>query len=76
LVEQRAKLVEREAEAQKLAMVARPTDNAVIVADASGCIEWVNHAFVTLTGWTLEEVDRAQARGFSARPSHRPSGGR
>jgi two-component system, sensor histidine kinase and response regulator len=56
LTAQRARLREKEAEARKLALVASRTDNAVVVTDAKGCIEWVNDGFVRLTGWTLEEV--------------------
>jgi len=33
---------QNEAEIEKLALVARETDNAVILADVAGCIEWVN----------------------------------
>jgi PAS domain S-box-containing protein len=56
LTAQRAKLRVQEAEARKLALVAARTDNAVIVTDAEGRIEWVNDGFVRLTGWKLEEV--------------------
>jgi len=73
LVQQRAKLVEREAEAQKLALVAARTANAVIVADASGCIDWVNHAFITLTGWTLEEVKGRKPGTFLQGPRTDPA---
>ncbi len=45
-----------EAEARKLAMVASRTDNAVVITDASGRIEWVNDGFVRITEYTLEEV--------------------
>lgn len=53
---QRTKLREQEAESRKLALVAARTDNAVVVTDAAGCIEWVNNGFVRTTGYTLEEV--------------------
>ncbi len=43
-------------EARTLAMVARRTDNGVVIADAEGRIEWVNDAFVRMTGWNLEEL--------------------
>lgn len=56
LTAQRTLLREKEAEARKLALVASRTDNAVIVSDAKGRIEWVNDGFVRLTGWTPEEV--------------------
>ena len=53
---ERAKLREREVEARRLAMVAARTDNAVVVTDAAGRIEWVNDGFTRTAGWTLEEV--------------------
>lgn len=56
LTEQRARLRESEAEARKLALVASRSDNAVVVTDARGLIEWVNDGFVRMTGWTLAEV--------------------
>lgn len=56
LTRQRGQLREREAEARKLALVADRTDNAVILTDARGRIEWVNDGFVKLTGWRLDEV--------------------
>ena len=56
LTEQRARLREQEAESRKLALVAARTDNAVIVSDAEGRIEWVNDGFMRITGWSLKEV--------------------
>ena len=45
-----------EAENRKLAMVAKTTENAVIIADPKGRVEWVNDAFTRLTGYSLEEM--------------------
>lgn len=39
-----------------LSLVANETDNAVIISDADGLIEYVNNGFYRLTGWSLEEV--------------------
>lgn len=46
----------KEAEASKLAHVASRTDNAVIITDAKGQIEWVNAGFERLTHYSLDEV--------------------
>lgn len=44
-------------EAQRmLSLVANETDNAVIITDANGLINYVNNGFYRLTGWALEEV--------------------
>jgi PAS domain S-box-containing protein len=45
-----------EEQARKLSMVAARTDNAVILTDRDGRIEWVNDGFKRLTGFTLSEV--------------------
>jgi len=43
-------------ELAKLSLVASSTDNLVVIADRDGYIEWVNDAFVSLTGYALVEV--------------------
>lgn len=51
-----ASLRQSEAEARKLAMVAARTDNAVVITDARGRIEWVNAGFTRITGYSAEEA--------------------
>ncbi|WP_456425625.1 two-component regulator propeller domain-containing protein [Rhodocaloribacter sp.] len=41
-----------------LSLVARETDNIVIIADASGRIEWINEALTRIVGYTLETLRR------------------
>jgi PAS domain S-box-containing protein len=41
---------------QKLSLIATQTDNAVIITDKAGKIEWVNDAFSQITGYSLEEA--------------------
>ncbi len=41
---------------QRLAMAVSRTDNAVVVTDAEGRIEWVNDGFTRITGYLLKEV--------------------
>lgn len=45
-----------EEELRRLSMIAKETVNAVIITDPRGNIEWVNEAFTTISGYTLEEV--------------------
>ena len=47
---------EAQDELVKLSLVASKTDNAVIITDKVGLIEWVNDAFTRLTGYSLPEV--------------------
>jgi PAS domain S-box-containing protein len=51
-----ADLQYQKTEAELLALVAKYTDNAVVIADACGCVEWVNEGFTRITGYALEEV--------------------
>jgi PAS domain S-box-containing protein len=46
-----------EAAARKLSLVASHTANAVVIMDTDGRIDWVNRAFVEMTGYVLEEVN-------------------
>jgi PAS domain S-box-containing protein len=43
-------------ELQKLSLIASKTDNVAIVTNPQGQIEWVNHSFHKLTGYTLAEA--------------------
>jgi two-component system, NtrC family, sensor kinase len=47
---------QNEQELSRLALVAQKTQNAVIITDENGCIDWVNEGFTRLTGYRLEEV--------------------
>lgn len=43
-------------ELERLSLLATHTDNAVIITDKAGKIEWVNDAFSQITGYSLEEA--------------------
>ncbi|MDI1318991.1 MAG: ATP-binding protein, partial [bacterium] len=62
-----------QAESRKLSLVASKTDNAVIITDAEGHIEWVNESYSRLTGRRLAEVARhpltAHLAGTDADPA-------
>ena len=45
-----------QAELAKLSLVASSTDNLVVITDRGGRTEWVNRAFSTKTGYTIEEM--------------------
>ena len=45
-----------EAELTRLAIVAQKTQNAVIITDAEGVIQWVNEGFTRLTGFEYDEA--------------------
>jgi PAS domain S-box-containing protein len=66
------RLLAQERESRKLALVAARTDNAVVVTDAKGCIEWVNAGFTRITGYTLDEVVGRSPGSFLQGPDTDP----
>ncbi len=48
--------IKTQQELDKLSLIAKKTNNAVIVTDADGKIEWVNEAFTSITEYELSEV--------------------
>jgi len=73
LKDQRTLLREQEANSRKLALVASRTDNAVIVTDAEGRIEWANEGFTRMTGWELAEVTGRTPGSFLQGPGSDPA---
>lgn len=55
ITEQQARL-EIQKEAEKLALVAEKTDNAILITDPQGKIEWGNQSFERLSGYSVEDV--------------------
>ena len=55
-VEAEQKLRETKEHFELLSLVAKYTDNAVIITDPDGKIEWVNAGFTRITGYQLEDV--------------------
>ncbi len=51
-------------ELEKLSIVARETENSVIIMDADGNIEWVNEMFVRMTGMSKEEFMERRGRNI------------
>ena len=49
-------------ELDKLSLVARKTDNYVIITNGKDEIEWVNDAFASITGYTLNDVEGKKPR--------------
>lgn len=49
-------LQQQNEEAERLALVAKYTDNAVVITDSRARIEWVNEGFTRITGYTFDEV--------------------
>ncbi len=61
-----------QAESRKLSLVASKTDNAVIITDPFGHIEWANTSYTRLTGRKLAEVHGDPLVGLLASPESDP----
>ena len=63
---------EYQEEIKKLSLVARKTQNGVIITDKDGYIEWVNESFSQLCGYTLEEIKGRKPGDFLQGSQSRP----
>lgn len=43
-------------ELEKLSLIAKETNNAVVITDSRGFMTWVNDSFTVITGYTIEEA--------------------
>lgn len=59
LEHQASELLRANAEMEKLSVVARYTDNAVVIMDGKGNYEWVNEGFERMYGFGLEQLTAA-----------------
>ena len=63
-------LLRSRAEANRLALVAKRTDNAVVITDTAARIEWVNEGFTRISGYSKEEATGRKPGDFLQRPDH------
>lgn len=49
-------LIKKEEEINKLALIAKETDNGIIITGVNEKIEWINEGFTKITGYILENV--------------------
>lgn len=61
---QALKLIQTNRELKKLSVVARETDNAVLIMDAQGNVEWVNEGLKRLYGYTFDEYVSEKGKSF------------
>jgi PAS domain S-box-containing protein len=61
----------QEMEMRKLAVVAEETHSSIMIADSAGNIEWVNHAFETLTGYSKTELNSKDALFFVGKDTNK-----
>ncbi len=65
-------LLESQANARKLSLVASKTDNPVLISTADGRIEWANEAFCRMMEFSLEEVFGKSQTELTAGPDSDP----
>jgi len=53
---QSQQLIQINKELEKLSIVASQTDNGVTIMDADGNIEWLNHGFTNMYGYTFDDL--------------------
>jgi PAS domain S-box-containing protein len=58
---QSEQLAETNRELERLSVVARETDNAVMILDRQGRPEWVNEGFQTLYGYSIDDLEHSGA---------------
>ena len=61
-----------EFEALRLAHIVRRTNNAVIIVDIDGKVEWVNESFTRITGYSQAEAQGGEAAKFIIGPQGDP----
>lgn len=66
-------LKESQKEIKKLSLVAEKTQNAVIITDKNGIIEWVNDGFTHLSDYTAAEVIGKKPGSFLQGPLTNPN---
>ncbi len=57
---------ERVKEIEKLSLIASQTDNAIMILDKNGNIEWINPGFTKMYGFTFEEFIKRGSNIFSS----------
>ena len=59
-----AELAEKDRENRRLALVTEHATDSIMLADADGCVEWVNASFTAESGWSLADVAGRRVRSF------------
>jgi PAS domain S-box-containing protein len=59
ILSQSEQLAKTNRELEKLSIVARETDNAILIVDPNGSIEWINEGFTRLFGYTLDDLKKS-----------------
>jgi len=57
IIEQKNRIEKTNKELEKLSIVASKTDNAVIIAEPDGRVEWVNEGFTRIYGYNLSQLE-------------------
>ncbi len=69
LIQQAKQLETTNTELDKLSLVARQTDNAVVIMDSKGNYEWINEGFTRMYGYEFDELLHETSRNKIGRNS-------
>jgi len=61
---QTERLLQTNKELEKLSLIARETDNAVIIMDPKGNFQWINEGFTRMYGYTFEQLIKEKDRNI------------
>ena len=64
IIEQSILLEQKNQELEKLLITAQKTDNAIVIADSTGEIEWINEGFERKYGYNLNEFKREKGNNM------------
>ncbi len=71
-VQAQNQLIETSEHLNLLSLVAQYTDNAVVITDSRGKIEWVNAGFERITGYNVDEIKGKSPGSFLQGPNTDP----
>jgi len=64
IVMQSQELEHQNKELEKLSIIARETDNAIVIVDPNGILEWINDGFTRMYGYHLNELKSKYSDSF------------
>jgi len=62
IAELEEEIAQKDKELFRLSLVASKTNNAIVIMDSEGNLEWLNEAFTTFSGYTLPDLFKANVK--------------
>ncbi|MBE9468653.1 MAG: PAS domain S-box protein [Bacteroidetes bacterium] len=71
IIFQKEEIENKSRQLEKLSIVARETNNAIVIMDKEGNFEWVNESFTRMYGYTLEQFTKEKGGNIVAASYHK-----